>query len=73
MHTHKKQKYSSQVKWNALKRKSTWLENMSPAKVNSLVKEHIKRRKNKPKNLREKQAKGHEKLMHKRGHSNTEK
>ena len=46
---------------------------MSPAKVNSLVKEHIKRSKNKPKNLREKQAKGHEKLMHKRGHSNTEK
>lgn len=43
------------------------------AKVNILVKEHIKRSKNKPKNLREKQAKGHEKLMHKRGYSNIEK
>ena len=42
-------------------------------KVNILVKEHIKRGKNKPKTLREKKAKGHEKLMYKRGYSNTEK
>ena len=42
-------------------------------KVKILVKEHIKRGKNKPKTLREKQAKGHEKLMYKRGYSNTEK
>ena len=43
------------------------------AKVNILVKEHIKRGKHKLKSLREKQAKGHEKLMRKREYSNTEK
>lgn len=56
--------------------KGKWLENIFSAnitKVTILVKVHLQRGKNKSKTLREKQAKGHEKLIHKKGHSNTEK